>query len=418
MFTRMPIRKKIVCGTVMLASMLLLLFGCSLRGFYAYRELVKTISTQAAELPQVDMLAKEVDKLRLVYQPDRYLRLRDPFSKVREQLSNDHFITDLRQFHERVKRYVLLLRGKREQSPWAYSAEDLQLARTIETKVTEIIDAVKGQAYIVNPNSAEIENDLYELSEQVHELPAQMHRRMAALRDDVRYSYRTWYGFMVISACASFMLIGIAYVFFRRSVVQPFKELLAGTRLIAKGNFEHRILLASGDELSELAHALNAMTARFVEIRDHLNEKVQERTREVVRSEQLASVGFLAAGVAHEINNPLASIAWSAEALESRLHEILHDAYVLEAAAHAHELDSINAGSADRVIDENAETGKLPVGQRVFDPDELNVLRKYLKRIQDEAFRCKGITERLLDFSRWEKANVVRSVMSMNWSAT
>ena len=63
---------------------------------------------------------------------------------------------------------------------------------------------------------------------------------------------------------------------------------------------------------------MNDMTARFQEIRDDLDRQVQERTKQVVRSEQLASVGFLAAGVAHEINNPLASIAMCAESLEGR----------------------------------------------------------------------------------------------------
>jgi signal transduction histidine kinase len=115
--------------------------------------------------------------------------------------------------------------------------------------------------------------------------------------------------------------------------------------------------------MRELAEAMNAMTARFQEIRDDLDRQVRERTKQVVRSEQLASVGFLAAGVAHEINNPLASISICSESLESRLAALLQD----DNEAHAAEREVVN---------------------------------NYLQMIQKEAFRCKQITEKLLDFSR------------------
>src|SRR5208283_744934 len=109
----------------------------------------------------------------------------------------------------------------------------------------------------------------------------------------------------------------------------------------------------------ELAESLNDMTARFQAIRDDLDRQVRERTKQVVRSEQLASVGFLAAGVAHEINNPLASIAMCAESLEGRVREVLE-----------------------------AQQGAGPPDAR------FEVIGRYLRMIQSEAFRCKEITEK------------------------
>ncbi len=104
------------------------------------------------------------------------------------------------------------------------------------------------------------------------------------------------------------------------------------------------------------------MTTRLSATYADLEQQVQERSRQLVRSERLAGVGFLAAGVAHEINNPLASIAFCSEALENRLNGML---------------DQLQASPADA-----------------------KVVGNYLRMIQEEAFRCKRITEKLLDFSR------------------
>ena len=107
--------------------------------------------------------------------------------------------------------------------------------------------------------------------------------------------------------------------FFYRWVFLPIQELERGAERVARGDFERRIEVHSGDELEDLANAFNDMTSRLREMYRDLARQVNERSRQLVRSERLAGVGFLAAGVAHEINNPLASIAFCSEALEGRL---------------------------------------------------------------------------------------------------
>jgi signal transduction histidine kinase len=190
-------------------------------------------------------------------------------------------------------------------------------------------------------------------------LPGHLHRRIHDLAGEVRTRYRTLIILTWIVAVTALATFGLFIHLFYRWVFRPLRVLIKGSRFVAAGNFGHRIRLDTHDEMAELAGAMNDMTARFQAIRDDLDRQVQVRTKQVVRSEQLASVGFLAAGVAHEINNPLASIAMCAESLESRLAEI-------------------------------APAESEPAG----------IVGRYLRMIQTEAFRCKEITEKLLDFSR------------------
>ncbi len=142
-------------------------------------------------------------------------------------------------------------------------------------------------------------------------------------------------------------------------VFSPLRKLHQGALRVAQGDFNYRLQFTRQDEMKELADAFNSMTSRFQEIRGDLDRQVRERIKQLIRSERLAGIGFLAAGVAHEINNPLSAIAMAAESLAERESELTSS-----------------------------------------DPTETEIARQYLKMIDREAGRCQRITRKLLDFAR------------------
>lgn len=148
---------------------------------------------------------------------------------------------------------------------------------------------------------------------------------------------------------------GIAWMQYR-AVIDPLRRLRQGVGELAARRFSGRMDPRGDQEFVALARDFNHMADELDSLYRELESKVAAKSRELVRSERLASVGFLAAGVAHEINNPLGVITGHAELLMRKL-------------------------------------ARLP------DQPEKAEQEQGLRIVCDEAYRCKQIIEKLLTLS-------------------
>src|SRR4051812_45121154 len=358
-----PIRVKLIAGLSLVVGMMLTLMGGSIFGLHSFHTSNLSLVDQLRELGASMDLLEEVVGLELssTGTPEGDKALEQKVRQARAAL--DVYYMELKKN---------TTRGNRADD----GRDELGLAFVIDNDLTAILAELDPaspakpvlpgtQTYLARHPEALGEASglsarIKRLNRRVMDLPDKLHGDFYAILLMSQRQYQTSRVIVWTSALAVLaMLYGLAALS-HRWVLSPVRLLHRGVRRVARGAFDYKIELNTGDEMQGLAEAFNDMTARLSVTYADLERQVQERSRQLVRSERLAGVGFLAAGVAHEINNPLASIAFCSEALENRLGPLLDDR----------------------------------------DGSDAKVAHNYLRMIQEEAFRCKSITEKLLDFSR------------------
>jgi two-component system NtrC family sensor kinase len=395
-----PVRYQIRLGAGLLFLLILGLSLGSLQGVYKFRKLTKSIRQRALELPLAANLSQAVSDLRRINAQaclrrtvdlEKWLPLQEePHSPLALRMA---FFNQKHKVREAFFEYQKQLESEpTADDRLAYTSGEEEAVAKIHRaldRIDRITENNPNWLFHTQETAMVLEPDLDELQHEAQRLPGLLKLRMEEFAEAARTEYHVWYAVTLGMTGIAILFLCLLYLVAQRSIFRPLECLIRGSRRVAKGDYDYRIQLAIEGEVAELATALNAMTENFQSIKHDLDEKVRQRTKEVIRSEQLASVGFMAAGLAHEINNPLASIAWSAEALESRVQELIA-----------------------RIGDDATQSS--------YEPEVATIL-KYLRRIQDEAFRCKGITSGLLNYSRLddkekqatEMVELIRSVIDM-----
>ncbi|MEO0206891.1 MAG: cache domain-containing protein [candidate division WOR-3 bacterium] len=167
----------------------------------------------------------------------------------------------------------------------------------------------------------------------------------------------------VMIAVVSIIALAIISFFTVKRITKPINELYQLTEKVSKGDLSARARITSDDEIGELIKSFNQMiqslqnvTEGYVNLTKTLEQKVQEKTSELertrdqlIQSEKLSAIGKLAAGIAHEINNPLTSILINSHLIKEKLN---NDSKLIE--------------KIEMVIDETKRCAKIVSGLLEF----------------------------------------------------
>lgn len=270
-------------------------------------------------------------------------------------------------------------------------------------------DAWRADAYLmkteVRPVVEQLRTILFELSRtQISASKADGETLTHHLRRIRQYSGLILFITLILGVTLAVML--------SHSIIPPIQKLMQASKRVANGDLNSEVMVSRFDEVGQLTQSFNSMIQdlraaaenkqRYLKEVESLNQQLEKRVEtkieelkstqsQLLQSEKLASIGQLAAGVAHEINNPVGYINSNISTLKQYLKDLF------------------------RVLDGYEQIEKQVQGETIFsevknikDEVDLSYLKEDIEELMDESqegvTRVKQIVQDLKDFSHVDEA--------------
>ncbi len=360
----MTLSRRLSITLSVLIFSLILLASAALSGVVSMRSDVKELMSEYHELRLIDSIS---------------ISLAEVSGALRDVVLDEQYLFDRLSSAVKTAREFIKVQEADEHSDQSHAEREESLILTVlhdvETLQSQIRAALDGQIALPREEAqVRVDQILQKLRALADETVDAVHHA----RTDATLAMRRTLWITLITAAAVIAGAAAIGISQHRSMTSQLDRLREGVHRLSQKRFAQSLPIEGDREFADLASDFNNMASTLHELYETLEEKVRQKTRELVKSERLASVGFLAAGVAHEINSPLSIISTYAE-LSLR------------------DLESLDHHPA---VDE---------------------VRRSLRIMHEEAYRCKGIIEKLISLTRMGDgsrqlvgpARIVRDVASL-----
>ncbi len=357
------IRRKLSLSLGLVFLLLLFFAISSVQSLRAYSRMIHNLETTVSKTPhQGELIAAFASLVAPLTVSIPYDPANPAAWNWTAQRQQDEFLERLGEARKSVDKFRKQLRDSGSLAA-ASTEKQRELEHLFQRIDSEFPQFESNATLLTEPTKhQESVRDILKWTSQLIDLSTEMPDpavHLLSLLNNARADYESHRWLVVTLGVTSLIVAAAVSIMGYHWFFKPLRALHRDFQMVAKGDYSHRSSVDTNDELASLAKAFNSVTSQFQSEVANREQEISIQARKLVQSERVVNVGFLAAGVAHDLNNPLGIMAACGEAIERQFY--------------------------------------VPLAEWAVADYEM--CREYSQMISSNVQRCQRMTHRLLDFA-------------------